>query len=248
MIRGFDASSVQGIIPFDKLPPDLRFGIFKGQQGNDHFDPNFKRNVRGALLAGIEPFAYAFAYPLPDNGNVSRGPEEQARMFVDRTLAANVCLHGRPLFLDYEWPEPGQWKRWGCSAAQINEWCRRNAAEVKAYSGVTPIIYTYPHWWAAISKGTDVSWAADYPLWIASYPGNGWPAVSAKPYLPKPWTDWLFWQFDGNGGLKFPNGVDADFCVFNGDEDALKVLACRKRRPVGDGVLGDAAIDELTRR
>ena len=50
-----------------------------------------------------------------------------------------------------------------------------------------------------------------------------------RPRMPRPWRTWRFWQFDGNGGLLLPHGVDCDFCMFNGDEDELKVWArgCR---------------------
>lgn len=228
----------------------MRFAILKAQQGNDGFDPSFGKNVTLALSEGIEPFPYCFAYPLPSNGTPGRDPREQAKLFVERTLAVSRAMEGRPFFLDYEWPAPDQWRRWGCSASQIADWCAANAEEVENLTAVTPVIYTYPWWWAEVSKGGDVSWAANYPLWIASYPKEvGWPKEGDKPVIPKPWSDYLFWQFDGNGGLKLPNGVDCDFCVFNGDEEDLQKLAGRTpNRPASDGVLGRAADTVCTRR
>lgn len=239
---------MQGAIPYWLLSKDLRFAILKSQQGNDGFDPFFKRNVDQALAEGREPFPYCFAYPLPANGTPGRDPREQAKLFVDRTLGASRAMEGRPFFLDYEWPEPNLWKRWGCSAAQISDWCAANAEEVELQTSVTPIIYTYPWWWAAVSAA-DVSWAERFPLWLAAYPGTGWPKEGDSPTVPHPWKDWLFWQFDGNGGLKMPNGLDSDFCVFNGDEEALQRLAGKEPdRPVGDGVLGRAADTVCIRR
>lgn len=252
MIRGFDASSVQGVVPFAALAAqDLRFGIFKAQQGNDGFDPSFVANVKGALEVGIEPFPYCFAYPLPEKaGKVGRHPREQARIFVDRTIGASKTMVGRPFFLDLEWPEVEEWSKWGCSAQQISEWCAECADEVHILTGVRPILYTYPYWWAAVSKA-DVSWAAQYQLWLAAYTTGGqWPRDGQRPRVPKPWIDWCVWQFDGNGGLRLPNGVDADFCMFNGDEDALRALAhvARKDRPASAASpLGPAAVDEVKR-
>lgn len=233
VIRGFDASAAQGVIPWGRLDPSLRFAILKAQQGNDGFDPTFTRNVKGALETGLEPFAYCFAYPLPAKaGKTGRCPREQARLFVDRVTAAHPLMHGRPLFLDLEWPMPQDWGTWGCTAESIAEWCAEHCDEVASYSGVTPILYTYPDWWAHVSKA-DVSWAAAYPLWLASYVTKGrWPIDGQAPRCPSPWSDWLFWQFDGNGGLTLPNGVDADFCVFNGDEAALSALARRSTTQV----------------
>jgi lysozyme len=232
MLKGFDASAVQGVVPWQACADaDMRFTILRGQIGNDGFDPSFKANVLGAKGAGIIPFAYCFAYPLPsprdDEGkelHPGRDPRDQARLFVDRVCAAHPSMHGRPLFLDFEWPEPQDWAKWGCTAEQISAWCAACAEEVETYSGRTPILYTYPDWWAHVSKA-DVSWATLYPLWIASYGPRAWPDLGSSPPIPAPWADWLFWQWDGNGGMRLPNGVDADFVVFNGDEDALRRLA-----------------------
>jgi lysozyme len=223
MIYGFDASSVQGNLPFEKLDPSLRFVLLKAQQGNDGFDPNFEKDMRGALAAGLQPFAYCFAYPLPPKpGKNGRDPKAQAKIFVDRVHAFPE-MRGRPLFLDLEWPAPQDWVLWGCTAASINAWCQACAAEVQNLTGIPPVLYTYPWWWAAVSLETDVSWAAAYPLWLAAYVKVR-PVEGNCPRLPSPWKDWLFWQWDGDGGATLPNGVDADFCVFNGAQEDLDAL------------------------
>lgn len=225
MLRGLDASSVQGPLPFKALGPDYHFAILKAQQGNDGFDPWFAKNARAGLDTGLEVFAYCFAYPLPAaQGKANRCPKEQAKLFVDRTFKACLELEGRPIFLDYEWPAPQDWAHWGCSASQINDWLQDNAATVESLSGAKPVIYTYLWWWDALSKGSDTSWAAAYDLWMAWYV-KSWPSPGQSPKLPAPWKTWRFWQWDGDGGLRLPNGCDADFCVFNGDEDALKAFA-----------------------
>jgi lysozyme len=230
MLRGSDASSVQRAMPFKALAEaGHRFVIMKAQQGNDGFDPWFERNMRSALAHGIEPFAYCFAYPLEPGKKADgtpifgRDPKEQAKICVDEVYRFPE-MHGRPIFLDLEWPEPGEWAKWGITAKSIAAWCRIFCAEVYRLAGVKPIIYTYPWWWAEVSKSGDVAWASEYPLWLAAYI-KGWPAPNQAPRIPKPWTNYLFWQFDGNGGLVLPNGVDADFCVFNGTEEDLHALA-----------------------
>lgn len=107
------------------------------------------------------------------------------------------------------------------------------AAEVHRLSGVAPVLYTYPWWWAAVRDGVsaygfptkgDVTWAKAYGLWLASY-RTGWPKPGDAPKVPAPWSQWTFWQFDGNGGLRLPNGIDCDFCVFRGDDAALTAFA-----------------------
>lgn len=246
MIRGCDASAVQGAIPLWHTGPELRFVILKAAQGNDGFDSFFKRNVDAALSEGREPFPYCFAYPLPGS-TPGRDPKEQAKLFVDRTLGASRAMEGRPFFLDYEWPEPNLWKKWGCSASQIADWCAANAEEVERLTAVTPVIYTYPYWWHAIGSP---AWAAHYPLWIASYPTEvGWPKEGDQPVIPKPWSSYTFWQFDGNGGLRLPNGVDCDFCVFAGDEADLQKFAGKTVvRRHNDDPLGEAASCTVNRK
>lgn len=219
MIRGIDVSSVQGVVPYASLPPDVRFCVAKCKQGNDGKDPTFAANMRAGADHGIIMGGYHFAYPLPH-----LDPKVQAQGFFEAS-GGHGCVAGElPPFLDAEWPEPTTWAKWGCNPRQISDWLAGCSEHMHTLFGTKPVLYTYPWWWASISKGVDVSWAAEYPLWIASYPGGGWPKEGAKPALPKPWTNWTFWQFDGNGGLRLPNGVDADFNVFNGDEAALRAF------------------------
>lgn len=233
MLRGFDASSVQGKLPWDKLDPALRFAIFKCYQGNDGMDPWFWKNVKACLESGRVPGAYFFAYPLPH-----LDPRAQAQIFFEQSKEFGTHRGELPPFIDLEWPpivQPGKkgWKEWGCSPQQISDWGEAHCNEMTKLWGIKPILYTYDWWWAGIRngapaygfpKGADVSWAAQYALWMAWYTSK-WPSRGDNPRIPKPWTDWLFWQFDGNKGLKLPNGVDADFCVFNGTEEDLQKLA-----------------------
>lgn len=224
MIRGLDVSAVQGLVPFGALHgAGYAFVIIRCQIGNDGRDANYDRNV-GAVAAGITPFAYCFAYPL-----LHLDPKEQARLFV----AAVGKLRDRPIFLDFEWPAPNEWATRKLDAQQIARWLQLLAAEVTTLTGIKPVLYTYPYWWKALIDGRgDVSWANEYPLWLAAYVKTE-PKETDSPdcrftfgkntRLPPPWIEWLFWQWDGNGGARMPNGTDADFCVFNGD--ALKLAS-----------------------
>lgn len=224
MIRGFDASSVQGVVPFAAMASvaGMAFVLLKAWTGNDGPDPTFARNCAGALAAGIEPFGYAFAYPLRDApGHPGRSPEEQARFFAKAIWSV---LPGKPIFIDLEWPAPGDLAKWGIDWAFVSDWCRRLCLEVtRLCGGVKPRIYTYSDWWRHMAAATDVSWAADYALWMAWYVPH-WPQPGDKPRIEKPWTDWEFWQWDGDKGERMTNGVDADFCVFNGEKADLVEL------------------------
>ena len=238
MIRGIDASSVQGVLPIDALDAvDCRFLIHKCQQGNDGRDPFFDRNIEAARDKGWVVGAYHFLYPLPH-----LSPEAQAEGFF-KASPLGTEDGDLPPAIDLEWPDPDAgWVKWGCTGPQICDWSRRCAERMSELYGRKPLIYTYPYFMQALrgrgALGGDVSWLAEYPLWIASY--------SPKPVLPAPWSDWSMWQYDGNGGQRMPNGGDVDFNWFNGDEQALREF-CRVTKPASVGVLGDAAIEEFQR-
>lgn len=228
MIYGFDVSSMQGAHPFDQIAramPELEFVIIRGQVGNDNFDPDFEANAKASFAAGLVPFMYCYAYPLPAAaGHPGRDPMEQARLFVAHAQRYPEFAK-RPLFLDFEFPEPQDWAKWGCTAASIAAWMLACCEEIERLMGVAPVIYTYPDWWQHVAAA-DVSWAARFALWLARYltPGSR-PTQGQSPALIAPWLAWLFWQFDGTGGLRLPNGVDADFCCYNGTKDELLAFA-----------------------
>ncbi len=222
VIRGIDASSIQGLLDVPSLS-EFRFAILKCQQGNDGKDPLFEKNRAALKAAGIFVGSYHFCYPLPH-----LDPKVQAAGF----FAASDCgtnLGELPVFLDFEWPAPQEWAKWGCTAVQIALWTKACLEEMTGLFGHRPIVYTYP-WFvtALLQGGADLSFMSSYNLWMADYRFAGKEIVDGmSPVIPGPWKarGWLFWQHDGNGGLKLPNGVDADFNVFNGSEEDLRKLA-----------------------
>jgi lysozyme len=207
MIRGIDASAVQGLLNIDALDAaGCKFLIAKCKQGNDGKDPFFERNIAAAMSKGWAVGAYHFMYPLPH-----LDPEEQADGFYAASSLGSA-YGDLPPALDLEWPDPDGWAKWNCTANQISEFARRCAERVTQLYGRRPLIYIYPYFAQRLAAAS-MAWLADYPLWIASY--------MPKPSIPKPWTDWTIWQYDGNGGAKMPGGGDADFNWFNGDAAAL---------------------------
>ncbi len=223
MIRGIDASSIQGALPFAQLT-DFRFLIHKCQQGNDHKDPWFERNIAAAKSAGWMVGAYHFPYPLPH-----LDPRAQAELFFKASeLGSNVGE--LPPAFDFEWPAPGaEWAKWGCTAPQMASWAKACLERMTELFGCKPLVYTYP-WFiqALIQGGADLSFLSEYRLWMADYRFSGKVIVEGQtPVLPAPWKNkgWTFWQHDGDKGLVLPNRVDSDFCVFNGSEEDLLALA-----------------------
>lgn len=238
MIQLVDASSVQGLLQIDRLHDSgIRGLIHKCQQGNDGKDPFFERNIAAASTKGWCRGKYDFLYPLPH-----LNPEQQAEGFFKASpLGANDG--DIPNVIDIEWPDPDKgFTKWGCTWPQISEFARRTCERSTALVGRKPVIYIYPYFTSLlVAHGGDTSWLADYDLWIASY-GN------PKPAIPRPWSEWKFWQYDGNGGRTMPNGADADFNYFNG-EDAELAAYCRIAQPirVADSCDGNAAVDGVAK-
>lgn len=231
MIRLIDASSVQGVLDCVALrAAGIRGAYLKCTEGNSGgVDSSFATDVAAARAAGIAPGAYHFAYPLPpQNGNPSRSPIAQARAFFERSGGLGSRDGELPPAVDLEWPEPENWTdpkgRWVCTPSQIRDWGLEHLQEVTRLWGRKPLVYTYRYFWDHVLSATDDhgSAYADYPLWMADYNhyAGKTPPDGAAPYVPRPWPTWTLWQHDGNGGLRMPNGRDADFNVFRGDEDA----------------------------
>lgn len=102
-------------------------------------------------------------------------------------------------------------------------------------------IYTGKWFWTTNVGEVDSELCASCALWFAQYPKiwKGQPtayvdAIRALPdhgALPYPWAkrslEPVVWQFDGNGGLKMPNGVDCDFDLLRDDCDLETLLVQR---------------------
>jgi len=233
-IPGVDVYSGYGIVDWDQVAAaGHRFAFLKTAEGNEpaRDDSQYVRNVKGCKAAGIYPGAYFFPYPLPpDIAHNGRDPVEQAERFFRVSAGLGLNTSELPPVMDAEWPEIGKFGRWGCTAQQVSDWLREFCEHTSCLWNRRPIIYTYPFWWNSVAMVADVAWAKDYPLWIASYNHitSGTPPEEKKPTIPKPWDDWLFWQYSAKGSHVRVPGIDAvpvDRDCFNGDIAALRRLA-----------------------
>lgn len=234
MIFGVDVWSGYGLIDWGAAyRAGVRFAYIKASEGNEERrnDRSFKRNVEAAKGAGVFVGAYHVPWPLPPRADrPGRSPAEQAERAFRVSEGLGQGVGELPLVADAEWPEVGEWGKWGCSAQQIGEWLQEFCARATALWGRPPVIYTYPFWWKALAASADVSWAEDLHLWIANYKhnGDGLPPAHVKPELPKPWKEWLFWQYSAEGsGARVP-GIPAcplDRDAFSGSFDDLRRLA-----------------------
>lgn len=235
MILGVDVWNGYGRIDWLKAyNAGVRFAFIKCTVGNEpgQDDAAFARNVQGAKAAGIYVGGYHFPFPLPSGQGlpIGRSPVEQA----DRAFAVSGGLGMRPGELphvvDAEWPEVENWSKWKVTARSISLWLQQYCERATVRWGRKPIIYTYPFWWRSVAVAADVSWARQYPLWIAHYThsGEGLPTTGQRPIVPPPWDEYLFHQFSAEGsGARIP-GIEAcpvDRDVFMGSMSDLRRLA-----------------------
>jgi GH25 family lysozyme M1 (1,4-beta-N-acetylmuramidase) len=82
------------------------------------------------------------------------------------------------------------------------------------YPGKKLIIYTTPSYWAEF--GSPDPWWLQFDLWIAN-------VDISKPWIPKPWTTYKFWQWTwhGDGITLGGEAKDMDLNVFNGTKQDL---------------------------
>lgn len=260
VVQGSDTSVIQGVVPFDALAAaGHMFAILRCKVGNNPgIDARFVENVRRARGVGLSVFPYGFPFPLRH-----LSPLEQAKWFVEGAIVDGDAVgsmrgDGPPAF-DLEWPPPEGWTARGIDADFIVDWALACLDQMTvAYGGIRPVIYSYPYFIAALSKAQNFAQLMKYRLWIAGgaqyQNGNGqvprrgddgvW--IDQPPKVAGWGANWLFWQHDGDGGKRLPNGVDADFDVFCGTRQEFRVLVRLEDGPAFDTApdLGTIHVEE----
>jgi lysozyme len=224
MIKGIDVSHWQGNVDWVRTKAaGAVFAFLKMTDGVAYFDDQFIRNYDGAGAVGVLRGAYHWLQPL-------QNPLQQARQFLDKWSRYPCEL---PPVLDCE-------DRGYDTAAKM----RSNALiwlnAVEEGTGRTPILYTAPSFANTVLAG-DVRFER-YPLWIANY------EVKA-PQVPKPWRDWVFWQYSakGDGKAYGAGSKSVDLNWFNGDEAMLLNLCDLSSLKPGTPVVEPPSDTELDR-
>jgi lysozyme len=176
---GIDVSHHQGQIDWRALATRDRpaWAVCKATEGVEWVDDHWPANRDGARRAGIPVGAYHFARPGRSD------PAEAGRHHLRHATPSNGDLV--PV-LDLE--DDG-----GLTARQVTLWACAWLHEVETATGSTPVVYTGPGFAAAHIEPN--AYLAKHPLWVAHY------TPAARPRLPEPWTDWLWWQFTDAGRM-----------------------------------------------
>jgi GH25 family lysozyme M1 (1,4-beta-N-acetylmuramidase) len=205
-IQGVDVASYQeqpGINWPSVFASGIQFAAVKVTEGDYYLNQYAAADMAGARAAGLGVFAYAFAIP---NGNgSSSSPVTQADYAVAHSAGSDG--NAAPLMLDIEYNPYGS-ECYGLSQSAMVTWISSFAAEVKAKTGMLPLIYTTTDWWKTCT-GNSSSFGAEM-LWIAAATGTSSPGT-----LPASWpaASWTLWQYGQTTtappGFSYPT-VDLD--------------------------------------
>lgn len=236
LVRGIDVSAMQGDITdadwaaIKKL--GIEFAYMRLAVGNETWiDARARKNAERAKTHGVTPGFYLFPYPLPH-----LDPKKQIDRFVRLLDGLGMNPGELPPMFDLEWPPPEEWAKWKCSPGQLQDWGLTALERADELTGVRWPVYLY-RWWAKMANLASAPQYGRYPLVIADYTYMGvvpTPEQIDATKIIAPWTKdaLLSVQHDGNGGLRLPNGVDADFQVMPGGHEALVQWSRGSTKPV----------------
>jgi lysozyme len=179
-VRGPDVSSFQhpngAKINWAKVSKSGRdFAIVKATEGTTYVNPYFAKDYDAAGAAGLVRGSYHFARPAKPIVSTATA---QAKAFAGQvgTVTSAKTL---PPALDLE-------VTGGLSSAQLVTWAQTFLLEMRTLTGRTPMLYTYPFFWA--DEVNDPTAFRRFPLWMASY-GSTAPTAS-------------LWQYTDSGKVK----------------------------------------------
>jgi lysozyme len=193
-----DPSTARGIHFNVMRNAGARYVIIRAGQ-NRWNDRDIVKNWRAAKEAGLLRGSYWFYDSRVD-------PKDQADLW---TALMQDDPGELPLWCDFEDNYGGAFKGW-------KHWYNFMERIKVNIPGKELGVYTAYYYWLDNMVGAplaSIEYFKQYPLWIARY-------NASVPLIPKPWTEWMFWQYTDNGdGPKY--GVESgniDLNYFNGDE------------------------------
>ncbi len=195
-VDGIDVSHHQGSIDWGRVAAaGKRFAFVRASAGTLTADATYARNVPAARAAGLAVGSYHFANPDAAAGDASN---EAAWFLQNASIASGDIL---PV-LDLEVSN-------GLDPASLTAWAQTWLSTVSAETGVRPIIYTNPTFWATSMTNTDWFARNGYAvLWIAHWTTASQPSVPAGNWAGHGWS---FWQHSSTGRVRGIKGaVDLD--------------------------------------
>jgi lysozyme len=198
--NGIDVSEFDNTIDWTQVKQSgVQFAFVRATDGTTIQDTSFVKNWQGAQQAGIPVGPYHYF-------STSSAVQTQIDNFVSELKLVNPG--NLPPVLDVE--DPTQFSK--LTTAQSVQMVQQWLDGVQQQTGVQPMLYMSSAFSAEVLG--DAPQFNKYKLWVADY------TTAAQPTVPKPWTNWDFWQHTDSGKVAgITNGVDLD--TFNGPVQSL---------------------------
>ena len=211
-ILGCDVSQYQGDIDWNKAKnAGINFVFIRVAKrglsnGVIYEDTNYKKNIEGALKAGIKVGCYIFSEAITNEEAI-----EEADYIMQRVSGYNISL---PVVIDYEGFTNGH-RIYNANLTRqqmtdiVSTFCER----VKS-RGYTPAVYGSASYFKTYMDGVTLS--SKYNIWAAAY------SKRPEEYTS---TTYDFWQFSETGDAKAygmqSKNLDMDYCYsWNGLADS----------------------------
>ena len=187
---GIDISEFQGDIDWQKVKAAgidfviVRVGIRTYGGGDIMEDKNYKKNISGAIDAGLHVGAYFFSQATSAEEAI-----EEADMLIDAVKPYDITY---PLIFDWEIISGDDARTDTVSVDTLANCCVAFCERVKS-AGYTPMIYQNKN--TSMMK-LDIQRLKDYPFWLAEY--------NTKPTY---YYDFQIWQYASDG---YVPGIEGD--------------------------------------
>ena len=207
--KGIDVASYQespGINWAAVRAAGYQFASIKVTEGTYYTNPYAPVDIAAARAAALRVMAYVFAIPNGNGGSSS--PTAQADYAL--TYLQNSGVSPLPAIeLDIEYNPYSGGTCYGLTVPQMRSWIGGFVNEVRARTGVEPVMYAPPGWWPGC---TNYSRAFNQDaLWDPAYTGGSAPPVTVG------WTQWAEWQYTSSGSVPGISGsVDLDVLTPSG--------------------------------
>jgi lysozyme len=220
-VRGMDVASYDTIDDWTSARTSgIEFVFVRVSDGTQYPDPEFATHWARAKGAGMLRGAYQYFRPAED-------PIAQADLLLAQIGTPDP--DDLPPVLDLE-------VSGGLAPDAVISAVRTWLTRVGTAIGRPPIVYAGLYSWPELTGGADVTTS---PLWVAQY------TSAPCPDVPRPWTDWQFWQTTATGsapGVANPGTLDLD--VFAGTREDLIAFASAAPRPCGTLAPAGGVIDD----
>ncbi len=208
--NGIDVSEWQHNINWSKAKKAgvefaiIRVGYRAGGTGKLYNDPYYRKNISGALRAGIKVGVYVFSQAI----SKAEGAAE-ARFLINRVGRYNITL---PLVLDYEFlgGTSGRLYKAHLSKRRATDVCLSFCRTVEN-AGYTAMVYANGSMLSCNLYGSEIS--NKYMVWLANFgKNNGHDRNFATSYKGM----YSFWQYTSTGHVGGISGnVDCNFWYLN---------------------------------